>query len=121
MATLRAVTVQEQNANQFNGVQVDTALIGSAGLVIRSGREAPVYVVAGTQTSSLSLVILDLANARAGDRMTIKKYTTAVIGTGVSQVQLVSGSSAGAVIGAFQIGTATPNEASGYFDGVAWR
>lgn len=121
MATLRAVTVQEQNAGQFNGVQVDTALIGSAGLVIRSGREAPVYILGGTQTSSLSPVILELTNAKAGDTMTVKKYTTAVVGTGASQIVVVSGSAAGTIVGAIQVGTAAPNQVTAYFDGQVWR
>lgn len=121
MTISRAVTVMEQNANTLAGVQIDTALIGSAGVTYTMGRNAPVIIVAGTQTSSLSPVILDLYNARAGDVMVIKKYTTAVIGTGAAQVQVVSGSAAGAVIGAFQVGTNSPNQVSAFFDGVAWR
>lgn len=124
MGLLRACTVMEQNANTWAGVQVDTALMGSGvGVTLRAGREAPVYIVAGTQTSSLSAVVLDTGNAKAGDQFIVKKYTTAVIGTGASQVVVVNGSAAGTVIGAFQVGTASPNLVVAVFDGVAgvWR
>ena len=121
MATVKLVTAREINANTMAGVQIDTALIGSAGVVYNIMRNAPVVIVAGTQTSSLSPVILDLSGATQGDTFVIKKYTTAVLGTGASQIQIVSGSSAGSVVGAFQVGTAVPNEVRAYFDGVAWR
>jgi hypothetical protein len=122
MATVKnGAQVTDQNANTLSGVQVDTALIGSAGVVIAKGYTGGMYVVAGTQTSSLSPVILSLQNAFPGDRITVKKYTTAVIGTGASQVVVVSGSAAGAVVGAFQIGTAAPNQVDAVFDGVQWR
>lgn len=121
MATVKAVTVVEQNANTIAGAQLDSTVIGSAGVAYRIGREAPVVVLTGTQTSSLSPVILELGNAKSGDSFTIKKYTTAVIGTGASQVQVVSGSAAGLIVGAFQVGTASPNQVNAYFDGVAWR
>ena len=122
MGLLRACTIVEQTAGQLNGVQIDTALYGSGSPVnIRSGREAKTYIVAGTQTSSLVQVVLDLFNAAAGDTISVKKYTTAVLGTGAAQIQIVSGSSAGAVIGAIQVGTAAPNQVDAFFDGAAWR
>ena len=121
MATVKTVSAQEQNINTLAGVQIDTALIGSAGVVYTMGRNPPVVVIAGTQTSSLAPVILDLYNARIGDVFTIKKYTTSVLGTGASQINIVSGSAAGAVIGAIQTGTACPNMVIAAFDGVAWR
>lgn len=121
MATVKMTTVVDQNANTLSGVQVDTNLISSAGTTISVGYTGQMYVVAGTQTSSLSPVILALTNVPVGARIVIKKYTTAVIGTGASQVQVVSGSAAGAVVGAFQIGTAAPNQVEAVFDGVQWR
>ena len=121
MAIVKACTVKDQNANTLSGVQVDTALIGSAGTRISVGYTGGMYVVAGTQTSSLAPVILDLNNASPGDTITVKKYTTAVIGTGAAQIVVVSGSAAGAVVGAFQVGTASPNQVTAVFDGVQWR
>jgi len=123
MGLLRACVITEQTAGQLNAVQVDTAVYGtSAGaLTIRSGREAKTYIIAGTQTSSLTTVVLDLFNAAAGDTMTVKKYTTAVIGTGAAQLNVVSGSAAGAIVGAIQVGTAAPNQVDAFFDGVQWR
>lgn len=124
MGPLRAVTIQEQNPNRVAGVQVDTAVYGSAAPInIRVGREAPVYILAGTQTSSLTLVVLDLFNAAGGDQITVKKYTTSVLGTGAGQFQVLSGSSAGALVGAIQVGTATPVSVTAVFDGVnqVWR
>lgn len=121
MATVKATVVKAQNADTLSGVEVATTLIGSAGVRISMGYTGGCYVVAGTQTSSLSPVILDLNNASPGDQITVKKYTTAVIGTGASQVVVVSGSAAGAIVGAFQVGTASPNEVTAVFDGVQWR
>ena len=121
MATVKLVTVQEQNADMLAGVLVDSTLIGSAGITYRAGRHPGTIVLTGTQTASLAPVILDLANATQGDRFVIKKYTTAVIGTGASQVVVVSGSAAGVIVGAFQIGTNSPAQVSAVFDGVAWR
>ena len=72
MGPLRACTIVEQTAGQLNGVQVDTALYGSGSPVsLRSGREAKTYILAGTQTSSLTQVVLDLFNAACGDIMTM--------------------------------------------------
>lgn len=121
MATVKATKVVDQNANTLSGVEVATALISSAGVTIANGYNGPTYVVAGTQTASLSPVILSLNNVAAGDTFVVKKYTTAVIGTGASQVVVVSGSSAGAIVGAFQVGTAAPNQVTAVFDGVQWR
>lgn len=122
MGLLRACTITEQTAGQLNGAQVDTAVYGSGSPInIRSGREAKQYIVAGTQTSSLTQVVLDLFNAACGDTITVKKYTTAVLGTGAAQIQVLSGSSAGAVVGAIQVGTAAPNQVDAFFDGVQWR
>jgi len=119
--SVKATVVINQGANTLSGVEVATALIGSAGVVISKGYNGSTYIVAGTQTSSLSPVILALTNASPGDQFLIRKYTTAVIGTGASQVVVQSGSAAGAIIGAFQIGTAAPNEVLATFDGVQWR
>lgn len=120
MATVKLVTAQEQNANTLAGAQLDSTVMGTS-VSYTAGRNPPVIVLTGTQTSSLSTVVLDLYGARQGDQFTIKKYTTAVIGTGASQVVVVSGSAAGVIIGAFQVGTAAPNQVVAYFDGVAWR
>ena len=121
MAKVSATVVTEQNSKTLDGVEVATALIGSAGVRIANGYTGGMYVVAGTQTSSLAPVILDVNNASPGDMFTVKKYTTAVIGTGASQVVVVNSSAAGAVVGAFQAGTAVPNEVTAVFDGVQWR
>ena len=123
MAALKLFGYQEQNINTLAGVQVDTNLIGSGGVTYRYGVNPATIVIAGTQTSSLSPVILDLPNAKHGDQFVIKKYTTAVIGTGASQINIVSGSAAGAVVGAIQVGTASPNTVIAVFDGVnvIWR
>ena len=121
MAKVGATVVVDQNANTLSGVQVATALIGSAGVTIAAGYSGGCYIVAGTQTSSLAPVILSLANVSPGDRITVKKYTTAVIGTGAAQVQVISGSAAGAIVGAFQVGTAAPNQVDAVFDGEQWR
>ncbi len=122
MATYKAVTVVEQNANVIAGVQAISTLIGSATpLVFRAGRESPVIVLTGTQTASLGQVIVENVNAKQGDVVVIKKYTTAVLGTGASQIQVLAGTAAGLVIGAFQLGTAAPNEVRCYFDGVQWN
>ena len=123
MGTLRACTVTEQNANTLAGIQVDTALFGSAvaGATIRAGREAPVYVLAGTQTSSLAVVVLDLVNAAAGDRLVVKKVGTGVIGTGLAQIDVRSGSASGAIVGSIGTAAGTSDEVVGVFDGVQWR
>lgn len=121
MAKVSATTVVDQNANTLPWVQVDTNLIGSAGTRISAGYMGGMYVVAGTQTSSLSPVILDLNNAQPGAQIVVKKYSTAVIGTGASQVIVVSGSAAGAQVGAFQVGTGGQNQVVAQFDGVQWR
>lgn len=122
MATVKLVSVVEQNANTIAGVQNISTIIGSATpTVVRSGREAPIILITGTQTSSLAQIIVENVNAKQGDVMIIKKYSTAVIGTGASQIQVLAGTAAGAVIGAFQVGTAAPNEVRCYFDGVQWN
>ena len=123
MGTLRACTVIEQNANTLAGIQVDTALFGSAvaGATIRQGREAPVYVLAGTQTSSLAVVVLDLVNAAAGDQQIVKKIGTGVIGTGLAQIDVRSGSASGAIVGSLGTAAGTSDEVIGTFDGVIWR
>ena len=123
MTQLRKAIVTEQNANTLTGVQVDATVIGSAGITVKYGKAAPVYILTGTQTSSLAPVILSLDNAHSGATIIVKKYTTAVLGTGASQIHVVSGSAAGAIVGAFQVGTAAPNLVTAVFDGVAkvWR
>jgi hypothetical protein len=122
MGPLKACVLIEQNANVMGGgVQVATALIGSGGTTINAVQVGAAYIVAGTQTSSLAQIILDINNTPPGYQFLVRKYTTAVIGTGAAQVQVVSGSAAGAVVGAFQVGTAAPNEIRTIFDGVQWR
>lgn len=123
-APARATTVVEQNTNTIAGVQTDTNVYATAatgGVTIRFGREAPTYIMAGTQTASMTQVVLDLVNAAAGDKFVIKKYTTALLGTGLAQIGIFSGSGAGALVGA--LGTAVNNfaEVTAVFDGVAWR
>ena len=64
MALPRACTVMEQNANTIAGYQIDTAIYvgtGVAGTIpIRMGREAPVYILPGTQTAAV-VDVLQLA------------------------------------------------------------
>lgn len=126
MGPLRAVVIREQNPQKLNGdVFVDTAVYATAAqsLTIRSGREASTYIMAGTQTSSLTTVALDLANAASGDQITVKRYSTAAVTTGAGQIQIVSGSGAGAILGSIQTGTAAVNAVTAVFDGVnqVWR
>ncbi len=41
--------------------------------------------------------------------------------TGKSAIYGLGGAAAGAVVGAFQVGTAYPNQVTAVFDGVQWR
>lgn len=119
----RATVVVEQNANTLAGVQTDTNVYATAvtgSVTIRSGREASVYVMAGTQTASLTTVVLDLTNAAAGDRMVVKKLGTSILGTGLAQIQIVSGSAAGQIVGSIGTALGNFNEVTAAFNGVAW-
>jgi hypothetical protein len=121
MGTLRTVSVTEQNVNTLAGVQIDTAVyagLGTGAPVVRSGREAPMYVMAGTQTASNVNVILDLTNASHGATITVKRQvqvlTTAII-------SVVSGSAAGAECG--RIGASAHGEVTAVFDALnqVWK
>ena len=124
MATVKLVSYEEQNANIIAGVQVDTAVYvgtgsGATGMpVIRVGREAPVYILEGTQTAVGVKVCMDNVNAYHGARQTIK------IGTGAattSIVSIVTGSQAGPTI--YTITSGVGRDANVVYDGVAqtWR
>lgn len=124
MANLKYNSIREQNANTLAGVQVDTAVYvgtGSAATgmpVIRVGREAPLYIMEGTQTAVTVRVCMDNINAYHGARQTIR------IGTGAattSIVSIVTGSQAGPTI--YTITSGVGREATVVFDGVAqvWR
>ena len=124
MGLLRYPSIQEQNANTLAGVQVDTAVYvgtgsASAGMpVLRYGREAPVYILEGTQTAASVKVCMDNINATHGATMKV------IVGTGAvttSIVSIVTGSQAGPTIRTISSGVG--QEATVVFDGVAkvWR
>lgn len=118
MATVKSVSAQEQNTNMIAGVQFDTAVYGTAAPpVLRVGRDAPVYVVAGVQTSVTAIVVLDTANAYHGAQQIVKRGTA--VSTSVIDVR--SGSAAGVSVG--QITSSAQDEVVAVFDGPAqvWR
>lgn len=119
MATVRSVSVQEQNANAMAGVQVDTAVFigtGSTNPVIQVGRDAPVYVLEGVQTAVTVNVVAGLINAYQGARITVKIGTGAA---GTSAFILRNGSFSGAIVSAPSSGVA--REINAVFDGVQWK
>lgn len=120
MATVKAVTVVEQNGNRAGGVQFETAVFGTAAgaCVFRNGRDGPTIVIAGTQTAVALQVVLELANAAHGDSLVIKRGTQ---GNSTSVLSIVSGSFGGAVIG--QLSSSVQGNVIATFDGFAqaWR
>lgn len=122
MATVKLVSVVEQNLTMMQGVQVDTAVYGTATPpIVRVGRdvsgESGVYISAGTQTAATLPIVLDLANAYHGARVTVKRGTN----VGTSVITVVSGSAAGATVSVLSSGVA--DEVIGVYDGFAavWR
>ena len=121
MATVRFVSVTEQNANTIAGMQVDTAVYvgtGAAGVVtLRMGRTAPSYVLQGTQTAVTLGVVLETENAVHGDQIILKAGTGNPLGTSILSVR--SGGTGGTVI-ATASGAPAANQIY-TFDGVIWR
>lgn len=125
MATLKAVTVIEQNANTLAGSQVTSATFAgtntAADLTIRVGRDSPLVQIVGTQTASRIAVALDTANAYHGAQVVISRNTLTV---GTSLVDVYSGlaGTGYATTTAIASGTGAVNFVAG-FDGVAgvWR
>ena len=122
MATVKLVSVVEVNAAISQGVQVDTAVYGTASPpIVRVGRDVTgdggVYIQAGTQTAATLPIVLDLFNAYHGAKVTVRKGT----GVGTSVVTVVSGSAGGAVVSLLSSGVA--DEAVAVYDGYAgvWR
>ncbi len=118
MATLKAVSVVEQNGNTLAGAQVTSATyVGTntaADLTIRVGRDAPLVQIVGTQTASRTYVALDTDNAYHGAQVVVSRNTqtpgTGIIsvfsgaaGTGFSAVEVgnIAASSNGLVVAAF--------------------
>ena len=121
MATVKLVSYQEQNANALAGAQFDTAVYATAaggGVTLRVGRDAPLHVVAGTQTAVTAVVVLDLVNAYHGAQITVKRGTQ---GNSTSVINVVSGSGAGVVIG--QLNSSAIGQVVSAFDGAnnIWR
>ena len=119
MATVKSFSVVEQNASTLSGVQVDTAVFigtGASCPVIQVGRDAPVYVLEGTQTAVTVNVVAGLINAYQGARINVKIGTGAA---GTSAFQIVNGSHAGVVVSAIASGVG--REANVVFNGVQWK
>jgi hypothetical protein len=89
MATVKLVSVVEQNASMLAGVTVTSATyVGTniaADLVIKVGHDAPVVQIVGTQTASTVYIGLDTANAYHGAQVIIKRVM-GTPGTGVLNV-----------------------------------
>lgn len=125
MATLKACTIIEQNANTIAGVQVDSATYAgtniTADITLRVGRNAPFYQIVGTQTASRISVALDTVNAYHGAQVVITRDTLSV---GTSLVDIYSGGpgTGYATTTAIHSGTGVAKFVSA-FDGVAqvWR
>lgn len=126
MATLKATTVVEQNANTMAGAQVTSATyVGTnitADLTIRVGRTAPLVQIVGTQTASTVYVALDTNNAYHGAQVCLKR----LMGTpGTSVISVFSGlvGTGYAVSTAIYTGTGGALNLTFGFDGVAqeWR
>ena len=119
MASVKIGSVREQNANRIAGVQIDTAVYvgtGATNPIIQVGRDAPVYVMEGTQTAVIVNVVAGLINAYQGAAITVKIGTGAVT---TSAYRILNGSFAGAVVA--NITSGVGREATVVFDGVSWR
>jgi hypothetical protein len=123
MATVKLVSVVEQNANTLAGAQVSSATYvgtntGAGDVVVRVGREAPRFAIVGTQTASTTYVALDLINAFNGAQVVISRNAPSP-GTGI--IDVLSGSGQGALVG--RIAASTNGVVVAGFDGVAnvWR
>lgn len=124
MATLRAVSIIEQNASTLQGVVFDTAVYATAGsgaFTVKVGRDVlalGMYVVAGTQTSSNVVVVMDPTNVAHGACVTIKRQNVA---PSTSVITVVTGSAAGVTIGS--IGSSVNGLVETSYDGQngVWR
>ena len=89
MATLKTVSIVEQNANTMAGCQVTSATyVGTntvADLTIKVGKDAPLVQIVGTQTASRTYVALDTANAYHGAQIVVSRNTLTP-GTGIISV-----------------------------------
>lgn len=120
MTAVRLLHVDEINANRSAGVQVDTAVYIGTGAtcpIIRVGREAPVYILEGTQTAQVVNVVAELTNAFAGAAITVRVGTGSVMGTSI--IRVLNGSFAGAVVS--QITSGVGQQATVWYDGVQWK
>ena len=124
MALLKACTVLEQNANTQAGYQIDTSIYvgtGLAGIIpIRVNREAPVYIIQGTQTAAVVDVVLDTVNAYAGACINVRFGTNSV---GTSTIRLLNATTGGTVI-AQTTANVAPNSEHNLFatyDGTSWK
>lgn len=119
MATVKTVSVTEQNANTIAGVQVDTAVYvgtGAAGVPsLKWGREAPVYEMTGTQTAVTLNIVLDTANAYQGAQFNIRGGTGVAFGTSI--VQIVNATTGGTVVST----SSGVKNIFATFDGTQWR
>lgn len=125
MASLKSVSVTEQNANTLATVVVSSATyVGTnitADLTVKVGYSALVTQIVGTQTASTVYIGLDTANAYHGAQVVIKR-NMATPGTGVLNVYSgLAGTGFGAVAPIAQ-GTGNVTIVAA-FDGVAqvWR
>lgn len=126
MASLKAVSIVEQNINTLAGAQVTSATyVGTntvADLTIKVGKDSPLINIVGTQTASRTYVALDTANAYHGAQVVVARYAQTP-GTGI--ISIFSGL-AGTGFTAAEVAN-IPTNVSGSvtvaYDGVAgvWR
>lgn len=99
MASIKTVSVVEQNVNTLSSFQVDTAVYvgtGAAGVpFIKVGREAPVYILEGVQTAVVVNVVAEIANAYHGATFNLRRGTGA---GSTSVIQVVNSTTGGTVV-----------------------
>jgi len=125
MATLKNVSVVEQNASMLAGAVVSSATyVGTntlADITIKYGHDAPYLQIVGTQTASTVYIGIDTANATHGAAVVIQRIM-ATPGTSVLNVYSgLAGTGFGAVA-PLAVGTGNVSIEAVY-DGVAgvWR
>lgn len=119
MATVKRVSIVEQNSNTLNGVGVDTAVYigtGATNLHLQVGRDAPVTIIEGTQTAQIVNIVAGGVNAYRGAALTVRLGTGASAGTSI--FRFLNSSFAGAVVG--QITSGVGREMTVVFDGERW-
>ena len=125
MASVKLVSVVQQNQNTMAGAQVDSATYAGtntvADITIQVGVQAPYYQIVGTQTASRISIALLTQNAYHGAQVVITRDTLTV---GTSLVDIYSGAAGTgyATTTAIHSGTGIIKFNAGY-DGVAgvWR